>query len=69
MPCIGLSQGPKTRSTWDFRGSGPWEAFRDLEDALSWSPRFLKLTTNHITVGHFLQGWPRHSRGAPVSES
>ena len=21
--------------TWDFRGSGPWEGFRDLEDALA----------------------------------
>jgi len=35
MPCERLSQGPTTWSTWDFRGAGAWEAFRDLEDALA----------------------------------
>ena len=35
MPCIELSQGPMTCSTWDFRGSGPGEAFRDLEATLA----------------------------------
>ena len=35
MPCIGLSRGPAAWSAWNFRGSGPWEAFRGLEDALA----------------------------------
>ena len=34
MPCMGLSKGPTTWSTWDFRGWGPWEDVRGLEDAL-----------------------------------
>lgn len=35
MVSIGLSRGPMTFSTRDFRGSGPSQAFRGLEDALT----------------------------------
>lgn len=34
MPCTGLSRGPVTWSTRDFRAPSPWEAFRGPEDAL-----------------------------------
>ena len=53
--CCGFS-GSKARSAWDFRSFGPWEACRNLKDALALVPKVLKCPPiTYFIVNHPLR--------------